>query len=324
MKRVLEKRYAVLLALLAVSLAVFTSCIFDSQPAQPGYPAVLDATISFSSVGSPSMCKCMSQSGIALVAAGSNLAVADIEAGQNVQVIDIGVEIDDIADSDVDGYGYLVADSLLYRVDLGSPSVGDPVRLGGGCEYVSVSASAGRAWVAREDDSLGVVDLQTLEFSTVKDVTFSDCQGMACADNGNLFIADGGSSLIKALNTENWTEQGRLSLTGDVIDLFPGPSGYVCAIVEGSNELWFIRSSDCVLYKMITFPQTPSASACTPVGDYAYATCAGPGFVIVQENGETVLRTTDYGLPCSIDLSPDGERAVVCSGDNQAVYILAK
>ena len=324
MKRLSEKRSAVLFMVCSASLAVCTSCIFDSQPAQPGYPSVLDATISFGSVGAPQLCKCMNQGGIALIAAGTNLAVADIEAGQNVQVIDIGVEIDDIADSDVGGYGYLVADSLMYAIDLGSASVGDPVRLGFSSEYISVSAEGDVAWVAGKDDSLGVVDLQTLEFSTVEDVTFSDCQGLASAENGNLFIADGGSSFITAWDTESWTEQGRLSLTGDVIDLFPGPSGYVCAIVEGSNELWFIRSSDCVLYKMITVPETPTAAACTSAGDYAYATCAGPGFLIVQDNGETVLRTMDYGLPCSIDLSPDGERAVVCSADNQAVYVLVK
>ena len=98
---------------IAASLLVSVSCIFDSSPTVPGYPAKVDASISFESIGSPSICKCMIDYNLALVAAGSKLVVVDIVNGENESVIDIGLEIDDIADSDVNGFGYLLADSLL-------------------------------------------------------------------------------------------------------------------------------------------------------------------------------------------------------------------
>ncbi len=46
--------------------------------------------------------------------------------------------------------------------------------------------------------------------------------------------------------------------------------------------------------------------------------------VIVAESGQIELKTMDFGLPSSIDVSNDGERAVICSSDNEAVYILVK
>jgi len=310
----------IVLAWMLVSL----SCIFGSETSIPAFPAEIDAEIPFGSIGSPSICKCMNDYDIALVAAGTSLAVVDIISGDKEAVIGLGMEIDDIADSDVDGYGYILADSLLYPVNLSGACLEDPVNIGNPCSFVSVSSEGNAAWVSMDNDSIGKVDLVTGEVSTVQNITAGDCQGIASAQNSVLYIADGNNSLITGYDTDTWAEIGRVSVPGDVYDLFPGPSGYICAIVDGSNELWFIKSETCVLYKMITFPVIPTAAAAMPDGSFAYGACPGTGMVIVAESGQMELRTMDFGLPSSIDLSNDGERAVICSPDNEAVYILVR
>ncbi len=301
------------------------SCIFGAgEPSIPGYPIEIDAEIPFSSIGSPSICKCMFDYDIALVAAGTSLAVVDIVNGENEAVIDLGVEIDDIADSDVDGFGYVLTGSLLYPVNLSGAFLEDPIDILIGCSFVSVYSEGDAAWVSMDNDSIGMVDLATGEVSVVQNISVGDCQGIASAQNSLLYIADGSNSLIAGYDTDTWTEIGRVSVPGDVYDLFPGPSGYICAIVDGSNELWFIKSESCVLYKMITFPVIPTAAASMPDCSFAYASCPGIGMVIVAESGQIETRTMDFGLPSSIDISNDGNRAIICSPDNEAVYILVK
>ena len=301
------------------------SCIFgEEEPIIPGYPAEIDAEISFESIGSPSLCKCMLDYDIALVAAGNSIAVVDIIDGENDAVIDLGMEIDDIADSDVDGFGYVLTGSFLHPVNLSGAFLEDPIKFTVDCSFVSVSSEGDAAWVSMDNDSIGMIDLVTGEVSVVPDIAVGNCQGIASAQNSLLYIADGASGLITGYNTDTWSEIGHISVPGEVYDLFPGPSGYICAIVEGSNELWFIKSETCTLYKMITFPTIPTASAPMPDGSFAYATCPGTGMVIVAESGQIELRTMDFGLPSSIDVSNDGERAVICSPDNESIYILVK
>ena len=303
---------------------VSLSCIFDSEPSIPGYPADIDAEIPFGSIGSPSLCKCMIDYDIALVAAGSKLVIVDLINGDNEAIIDIGLEINDIADSDVDGFGYVLTGSVLYPVNLSSALLEDPFKFTVDCSYVSISSEGDAAWVSMDNDSIGMIDLVTMEVSVIPDIAIGDCQGLASARNSILYIADGSKGLITGYDTETWTEIGNVSVQGEVYDLFPGPSGYICAIVDGSNELWFIKSETCILYKMITFPTIPTAAASMPDGSFAYAACPGTGMIIVAESGQMELRTTDFGLPSSIDLSNDGDRAVICSPDNEAVYVLVK
>jgi hypothetical protein len=299
-------------------------CIFDSEPVEPGFPSELDATISFQEIGDPVLCKCMSGSALALVAAGTCLGVINMQSGQSPAALDLGIEIDDIADSDAAGYAWVLADSLLYPVDLSGPSLESPIRLRGSGRYVTVSSEGGRALVSMNDDSVTLVDLTSMQASTLAELQIQSCQGMAFGGDETVYAALGSEGVIAGYETGNWTEIGRVSVPGDVIDMFPGPSGYVCAIVNGSNELWFIRTSDCKLYRMTTFPETPMAAASMPDGCFAYATCAGSGLLVVAESGQIELRTQQYGLPSSIDISPDGARVVLCSADERRVYILVK
>lgn len=313
--------------LIAGALALclpFLGCIFDSEPEEPGFPGELAATVSLESAGQPVLCKCMTNLDVALVAAGSNLAVIDLYAGETTGILDTGVEIDDIADSDVDGYGYVLAGSMVYPVDLAAPALGAPLELSASGSYIAVSPSGDLAWVSLENDSLARLDLAAMEASVMQAPLAENCQGLASGDNGALFAALGNEGVIAGWDTGSWSELGRVSVPGEVIELFPGPSGYVCAITGGSNELWFIRTTDCKLYKMITFPETPSAAASMPDALHAYATCAGSGLLVVAENGETLLRTMDFGLPASIDITPSGEMAVLCSQEDRKVFILVR
>ena len=313
------------LLIITAWLLLSLACIFgEDEPAIPGFPAQIDAEISFAGIGSPSICKCMLDYDIALVAAGNSLAVVDIVNGENEAVIDLGMEIDDIADSDVDGFGYVLTGSLLHPVNLSGAFTEDPVKIPVECSYVSVTSEGDAIWLSMDNDSIGMIDLATGEVTVVPDMAIGNCQGIASAQNSILYIADGSNGIITGYDTDTWDEIGHLSVPGEVYDIFPGPSGYICAIVDGSNELWFIKSESCTLYRMITFPVIPTAAASTPDGIFAYASCPGTGMVIVSESGQIELKTMDYGLPSSIDVSNDGERAVICSPDNESVFILVK
>lgn len=314
---------ALMTGILALCL-LSAGCIFDSEPEEPGFPSELAATVSLESAGPPVLCKCMTNSEVALVAVGSGLAVIDLYAGETSGVLDTGVEIDDIADSDVDGYGYVLAGSEVYPVDIASPSLGTPLELSTSGSFMAVSPAGDLAWVSLENDNLAQIDLATMEDTVLITPLAENCQGLASGDNGALFAALGNEGVIVGWETGTWAELGRVSVPGEVIDLFPGPSGYVCAIVSGSNELWYVRTNDCKLYKMITFPETPSAAASMPDALHAYATCANSGLLVVAENGETLLRTMDFGLPVSMDITQSGDMAVLCSQEERKVYILVR
>ena len=317
-----SSRYRVIALLLIAALTA--GCIFDSEPAEPGFPSKPDAVVSFQDIGDPIICKCMSGSGIALVAAGSSLAVLDLQSGASPSVLEMGIEIDDVADTDAAGMAWVLAGSILQSVDYSAPSLGTSVDLGSPGSYAAVSGTAGLAMVAMANDSLLSVDLSTGEASAVDGLMLRGCQGLAFGGADRLLAALAVDGAIVAYDTGDWSEVGRVSVPGDVIDLFPGPSGYVCAIVNGSNELWFIRTSDCKLYKMVTFPETPVSAASMPQGDFAFAACPSTGVMVVAENGQVEFRSADLGLPVSIDITPDGERAVLCSPDEGKVYILVK
>lgn len=304
---------------------VHLSCILDSEPALPAFPTVVDVSIPFEDIGIPSICICTNTQDLALIAADQNLAVLDIVNCEVVAVLNIGVEIKDLGDSDVSGYEYVLTDSMLYPVDLTGHQLENPINVGAGSEYLSVSNINNVAWIVHDDDSLTMVDLLSLAVKDVSYLPFSECQGIVASPDGNaIFLADGSRDVIVAFDTETGTEIGCCSVPGDVIDLFPGPQGFVCAIVEGSNELWFIRSDNCSLYRMITFPVTPVAAASMPNGCYAYASCTAIGLIIVSESGQPEFKSMEFGIPVSIDIDSKGYRAVICSPDNEAVYILKR
>jgi hypothetical protein len=319
----LTGRLSITASIAILCILISLSCIFDpDEPSVPGFPSKIDAEIAFGSIGSPHICKCMNDHDLALIAAGSRLAIVDIVNGDVESTIDLQVEIDDIADSDMNGFGYVLADSLLYPVNLSGALLEDPINLRTSCSYVSVSA--GKAWVSMDNDSIGSVDLSSGILTVVKGFIMGDCQGIAAAADGLIYFADGDNDLIIGFDILSWSEVGRVSVPGDVIDLFPGPSGYICAIVNGSNELWYIKSESCTLYKMITFPVIPVSAATMPDGNYAYGSCPGAGFLIIAESGQCELRTMDFGIPSSMDVSSDGDRAVICSPEKETVYILVK
>jgi hypothetical protein len=301
------------------------SCIFDSPSALLGYPSKVDFSIPFESVGTPSMCECTCVQDLALIIAGDNIVLVDIACGDLISVFNTGVEIRDLGDTDVNGYGYVLTESLLYPVDLVGECLDPSLNIGSGAKFISISVVDGTAWIVHENDCLTKVDLLTHEIFSIPSKLLDDCQGIAADQNGDvIFLAGGSRMVIAAFDTETWTETGSCSVPGDVISLFPGPPGFICALVEGSNELWYIKKENCELYKMITFPVVPTTAASMPDGSYAYAACENIGLIIVAESGQIEHRTLEFGHPQSIDLSSDGQRAVICSAEYETVYILKK
>ena len=316
---------AIYLLMIFLFMLIQVSCIFDSPSAVPGYPSRVDFSIPFESVGTPSMCECTCVQDMALVIADNNIVLVDIAYGDLISVLDVGVEIRDLGDTDVDGYGYVLTDSLLYPVDLVGEHLDPPLNIGSGAKYISISGTDDSAWIVYKNDCLTKVDLLTHEVSGIPSKLLADCQGIAADQNGDvIFLAGGSRMVIAAFDTETWTETGSCSVPGDVISLFQGPPGFICALVEGSNELWFIKEENCDLYKMITFPVVPTTAASMPDGSYAYAACENIGLIIVAESGQIEHRTNEFGCPQSIDLSSDGQRAVICSAEYETVYILKR
>jgi len=307
-----------------MAVLITSSCIFDSEPAEPGFPSELEASISFEDVGAPAACKCMPNSDAALVIADDHIGVVQLQTGQLAASFDLGVAVDDIADSQAGGYAWALADSLLYRIDISAPSLLDPVRLDGRGLYVTASSQENAVMVVMEDDSLFRMDADSIHGWTVPGIAMNGCQGLEYGGEGILYAVLGSEGAIAGFDTGDWDEIGRVSIPGDAIDMFPGPSGYVCAIVDGSNELWFIRTVDCKLYRMITFPETPAAAASMPDGSYGYGACAGSGLLIVAESGQVDFRSMQYGVPAGIDITPDGERAVLCNAETRMVHVLAR
>lgn len=307
-----------------VSALLCVSCIFDSEPELPLFPSTLAFTVAFETGVDHGIVKCMNTANIALVASGSSLAAIDVFEGELLAELDTGVPIDDIADSDAGGYSYVLAGSMLYPLDLAGLHLLDPVDIGLPSDFVCTSPDGGTAWVSMTGAGLASVDLASMEVSVVEQMNIRDCQGLAAADNSLLFVADGTEASIRAFDTSSWEEVGSIPVQGGVIDLFPGPSGYVCAIVEGSNKLWYIRTYDTSLYRMVTFPEVPAAGASTPSGGHAYASCPGIGTVIAAESGQIEVKTLQYGIPADMDITPDGNRAVLFTPEDDTVYVLKR
>ncbi|MCD4848468.1 MAG: hypothetical protein K8R76_09765 [Candidatus Aegiribacteria sp.] len=324
-KRIIPPGYMILLSVAIPLMLMQVSCIFDSPSEILGYPSRVDYAISFESVGVPSMCECTCVQDLALVIADDNIVLVDIVSGDMVSVLDVGVEIRDLGDTDVDGYGYVLTESLLYTVDIVGECLDPPLNIGSGAKFISISVVDGSAWIVHENDCLTKVDLITHEVFSIPSKLLDDCQGIAADQNGDvIFLAGGSRRVIAAFDTETWTETGSCPVPGDVLSLFPGPQGFICAIVEGSNELWFIKKENCDLYKMITFPVVPTTAASMPDGSYGYAACENIGMIIVAESGQIEYKTLELGYPQSIDLSSDGQRAVICSAEYETVYILKR
>lgn len=309
--------------LLTSSILVFligVSCIFDSPPAPPGYPRSIDATISFGEIGTPEMSEFTVNGELGIVAAGSKVVIIDIPKGEIAANLDIGVEIVDLGDTDIDGTAYLLSESKLFPLDLAAYTLGNPIEIGSGNRYLSISEGSNCAWVAGEE-SLLMVDMFSCEVTKISDSLFQECQGMIVFDN-TLVVADGERNAFIAFEMEGWTELGYWDTPGAVLDIFFGYNGYISAIVENSNEIWYINPDGCILEEMITFPVNPVSGASMPNGEFAYGACPAMGLVIVSKSGEIAFTSGTFGVPVHIKVNRDGTRAIVCSEENEAVYIL--
>jgi DNA-binding beta-propeller fold protein YncE len=299
-----------------------SSCFLDADPSEPGYPSVLMATIDLDSLGLLQKCA-TTTNGALLVSVGSSVAVIRLDDGSLLDILELGSSVCDLGDTDAAGYAYILTDDRLTPVSLGSWELQTPVTLGTGCLYTTVSPETGRAWVVDQADIISEVDLATGAVLSVPGKLVSDCMGLACSEDGSaLFAVDGAENALVKLSTSGWTVSGTLDLSGGAIDLFRGPSGFVCCIVEGSNEIWFIDVESCTLTLMTTIPEVPLAAAVMPDRSFSYASCPGSGLVVVSSSGQIEYHSTEMGLPASIAISGDGSRVALCCPDEGVVRLL--
>ena len=310
-----------LLCTISISLLpIFASCIFDSAPEPSGFPDSVEERFDFTETGLPEMSEFSVSGELAIVTAGTKAAVIDINKCEIAAVLDLSIDIVDIGDTDVGNSAFLLTESLLFSLDLNSYSLGDPITVGKNNRYLSVSSESNCAWIAGEE-TLYMVDLASYQVTEISDSLFKECQGMI--EFGDiLVVADGSRSSFVAFETETWTEVGNYQVPGDVLDIFFGYNGFISAIVENSNEIWYIDPAGCTLEEMITFPVNPTAAASMPNGEFAYGACSGMGLVVVCKSGEIEFTSSNFGVPDHIKVNRDGTRAIICSQENEAVYIL--
>jgi len=311
-------RLAALTALLAAS-----SCIFDADPAAPGFPIEPMTAIPMDTLGAaPERCSAVS-GGALLVSGGSRTAVVDLEDGILLGVLDVGASVSDLGDTDVSGYAWILTEDRLIPLGLDTWETGQPIQVAPGSEHLALCAETGTAWVTDASDGLGEVDLASGTVQACPGGLVRDCRGLACSRDGSaLFAADGADSVIIMLSTESWTPTARLDLPGEPVDLFVGPEGYVCCIVEGSNEVWFVDEETGALTLMTTVPESPVAAAVMPDMSYCYASCPGIGLVVVAASGQLEYKGSDLGFPSSIAIGGDGERTALCCPEEGVVRIL--
>lgn len=299
-----------------------TSCFLDPEPALPGFPGSLMATVPLDTLGLLGSC-IQTTDGALLVAGSEGAAAVSLEDGKVLGILPTVSAVCDLGDTDAAGYAWLLTDDRLIPVSLGTWELQTPVPVGTGSLHLTVSAESGRAWVVDQSDVIREIDLASGTVETIPGTLVHDCLGLVCsADGSALFAADGAAMAVVKLGTSSWTPEGRLDLGARAIDLFRGPPGRVCCIVEGSNEIWTIDEASCTLVAMATIPAEPVAAAVMPDGSFSYASCPGPGLVVVAENGQIEFRSTEFGLPTSIAIRGDGERTALCCPDEGVVRIL--
>jgi hypothetical protein len=313
---------ASILSLAVAAGLLMSSCFLDADPSVPGYPSALMATIDLDTLGLLLDCA-STTTGALLVSGGSRAAAIRLDDGTLLDILELGSAVCDLGDTDAAGFAYILTDDRLTPVSLSSWELQTPVPLGVGCLYTTVSPETGKAWVVDQSDVISEVDLATGDVQTVPGKPVSDCMGLACSEDGSaLFAVDGAENAVVRLSTSDWTVSGRLDLGGQAIDLFRGPAGFICCIVEGSNEIWFIDAETCTLTLMTTIPDVPLAAAVMPDRSFSYASCPGTGLVVVSSSGQIEFRNADMGFPTSISISGDGNRVALCCPDEGVVRLL--
>jgi len=320
-----SSRYLLLTGAAAAVIAfVCGSCLLGAEPA-PGYPGYLLRTFDCSGYGEPAAC-CFSSDGLyAVASAGNSLLFFELRHG-NLSG-NTALDSDVIAVVSVPGEGQLLvlSEQKLSVVSQSGFTVTGDVELAGAAAWLSISPDGGSAWVLHADGfitSLAPSDWTVLSYDSIG---IGEPSGMAVSGDGSsLFIGSNGDSTICRLDVQDLERTGECDVYNTVISLFDGSDGMLCALVDGSNEIWFIDEGSCTVQYMMTVPDVPVCGASMPDGSFAYAGVPGTGLVVCSRSGEHVLKTAVYGLPGSVALESEGWNAVICSAEQMSISILEK
>ena len=310
-------------ASVAVAL-VCSSCLLGAEEV-PGYPGYLLRTFDCSGFGEPTAC-CFSSDGLfAVASAGQNLLFFELRH-RNLYG-NTALDSDVIAVVAVPDEGELLAltEQRLFVVSLSGFTVSAEVDLEEAAAWLSISPDGSSVWVLHTDGFLTRIAPSGWSVLSYDSLEIGEPSGLAVSDNGtSLFVGSNGDSTICRLDAQDLERTGECEVYNTVISLFDGSEGMVCALVEGSNEIWFIDEVSCTVDNMMTVPGVPLCGASTSDGSFAYAGVPGTGLVVCSRSGELVLKTSAYGLPSSIALDNEGWNAVICSADQMSISILEK
>jgi len=308
----------------AVIAVVCSSCLLGAEP-DPGYPGYLLRTFDCSGYGEPAAC-CFSSDGLfAAASAGKDLLFFELRHG-NLSG-NTTLDSDVIAVVSVPGAGQLLvlSEQKLFVVSPSGFTVTGEVELEGAAAWLSISPDGSSAWVLHTSGfitRLAPSDWSVLSYDSAG---IGEPSGLAVSSDGSsLFVGSNADSTICRLDVQDLERTGECEVYNTVISLFDGPDGMVCALVDGSNEIWFIDESSCTVHYMMTVPDVPVCGASMPDGSFAYAGVPGTGLVVCSESGELVLKTFAYGLPGSVAIENDGWNAVICSTEQMSISILEK
>ncbi len=308
----------------AVIALVCSSCLLGGEPA-PGYPGYLLRTFDCSGYGEPAAC-CFSSDGLyAVASAGKTLLFFELRHG-NLSG-NITLDSDVIAVVSVPGGDQLLvlSEQRLFVVSQSGFTVTGDVELAGAGAWLSISPDGASAWVLHTDGF--ITRLAPSDWSVLShEWTGIDApSGLTVSGDGaSLFVGSNGDSTICRLSAPGLERTGQCEVYNTVISLFKGPDGMLCALVDGSNEIWFVDESSCTVDYMMTVPDVPVCGASMPDGSFAYAGVPGTGLVVCSSSGELVLKTAVYGLPGSVTLESEGWNALICSTEQMSISILEK
>lgn len=307
-------------AVCAIILAC--SCVFEPVEG-PGFASEVDFFVLLDTLGTPSACCFTPDGGLAAVAAGGAVIVADVED----QEADLLFEVPDtLLDVEFTSDGLwcaaISAESLYYRPVADTASV-EALLLPSPAVSIAAPAGASVLWVFHADGAVSTVGLPGWTVTQTVDTPLDQIVS-ACAASDGLHAYAGDSTGVYRLYPANGAVSASTETTGDCLDIFPAGYQKVGIACEGSNEIWVLAEETLGTSLLVTFPSDPVQGASIPDGGYIYASCPGYGLVVCGQSSSQELATSSYGLPSDIAVSPTGEYTAVLDPEARIAYFLKR
>lgn len=280
--------------------------------------------------GEPVACDFTGGSGSAIVAAGSHIYFIDHQMGYVLADIDTGYPLTDICSTAEGGYAAAVSGQLLIYVSNETYLEHEPVSLDGHYGLYVVAEPEGNVlWVVCYDGSVQTISTVTWQVSDSHYTSVTQPSAVAADVEGSrLYVADAADNTIKTLSTSDFSVLAEEDVPGGASDLCSDPLGgaWVATHSDGAPyELWHLDSGTGLHDGTIVVQADPLSVAVTPDGGYFFAGTSGQTLVV---DASGVVQASDdgyYAPAVDIAISGDGDRSVICRGDNfQQVWMLEK